>query len=174
MTDDRPAVDREAVLDICRRYMGIERHAQHLVADLLDPRAELLRDAADVERDALAAVEALHFPKGHRITGEPLCDGCWTGGEYPCPTAQAVAGDTSALDAVKAAERERFTPVAREVDAAARKWDGEDGETAQAVAMLLHTIAAELRARLAREDPRFNDPATDGALDARMETEGDR
>ena len=98
---DRPAVDREAVLDICRRYMGIERHAQHLVADLLDPRAELLRDAADVERDALAAVEALHFPKGHRITGEPLCDGCWTGGEYPCPTAQAVAGDRSALDAVK-------------------------------------------------------------------------
>ena len=83
-----------------------------------------------------------------------------------------LAGDRSALDAALTAERER---IAQEADRRAHNEDlysqGPESEPGDHDYFRGRHDALIDLASFAREDPRYADPATDGALDARGEDE---
>jgi hypothetical protein len=102
----KPAVDSKA-LAVVIPYRWVSNPAtRQIIADHIIASG-VIRDAAEVRRDALAAVEAL----------TPMISEEWpTTGEWLArpDVLRAISGDSSALDAVKAAERER---IAQAIDA---------------------------------------------------------
>ena len=120
MTDDRPAVARQAAHDVliyhqqtstsgcsCGRVELGQSYTFHVVDVLIV--SGVLRDAADVRRDALAAVEALAVEWEQGKDNRHVLPA-----QYAADKLRAVlAGDSSALDAVKAAERERVLEAAK-------------------------------------------------------------
>ena len=129
MTGDRPAATLDALTRVlhdehCTAYTHegrngkCEREARSILA------SGVLRDEADVRRDALAAVEALlpefeRWERTNRLNSKPGSDPELHAEDYMLGRADVLVevikhlravldGDTSALDAVKAAERERI------------------------------------------------------------------
>ena len=215
--DDRPAVDRDALADWlrsihfdgtgcgtngtggCSYCYGPSPMDAYELAEALVESSGVLRDAADVERDALAAVEAVleATRPGPRDFDDDEAAAWSESWHFVNNKIRAVLdGDTSALDAVKAAERKKVLAELAE-HIGAHRWFGVRLARGIGNESLTEDVVAvpdlEEFIEAAREgdaddprcphcggedpscdDPRFNDPATDGALDARMETEGDR